>query len=205
MRGRSVASALVVLLLGCAAGSAQAQAWLPRVEISAGGGFIGSRAAEITSRGATDCDPAGKCAAVAGMQDLFDTSHYVWKPSLASGLVFRWRLRYREDDPAPDDVFGLGVGGQMIFASVPEGTRLLPAVTVHAGTKSQQLFFGFAFGTTDKVAFPGDASHIRVAGGASTDFVLPHATKRPIYFVGIVIDGVAITKGTNEPEAKPKG
>jgi len=124
----------------------------------------------------------------------------VWKPALASGLVFRWVLPFVKDDPNPDERFGFGICGQMVFAAQDEGTRLLPALTFHAGTRKTQLFFGFAFGASDAVSFPNGTKQARVPSGASTDFVQKHGAKKPIWFVGIVIDGLAVTG-----EKKPQG
>jgi len=188
-----VAASLTLLTALPAVPSLAAQAWLPRVEISAGGGFTGVRNAEVAQRNAVDCNAANQCTPVAGMVDLSDKSHYVWKPALASGLVFRWTLPYVKNHPNPDDQFGIGFGGQMVFGAQEEGTRLLPALTFHAGTKKTQLFFGFAFGSSDVVKFPNGVKGVRVPSGSTQDFVQTHGGKKPIYFVGIVIDGLAVT------------
>ena len=180
------------VFLGCV----HSAPWIfPRVEISAGGGFTGLRNAEVGQRPAVDCDTQNHCTPVPGSLDLTDQSHYVWKPALATGLVFRWVMPYVKDDSTPDKRFGLGIGGQMVFAAQDAGTRLLPALTIHAGTSKTQLFFGLAFGASDVVSFPNGAKSIRVSSDAVTDFVQRNAGKKKIFFVGIVIDGLAVTGG----------
>jgi hypothetical protein len=164
---------------------------LPRIEIAAGGGFVGIRAAEVASRPAVDCDPAGNCVTVPGFVDLLDNTHRVWRPALATGLVLRWSLEPKNDE---DDKFGMGLGGQMVFTPQAEGTRLLPALTFHAGTRDKQLFVGLLFGSTDEVRFPGGASTVRVADGVAPSFIEPNRRHKPNLFFGIVIDGAAVLK-----------
>jgi hypothetical protein len=189
-----LAAALIAFalpLLPVRTGAAQSRG-LPRVEVAAGGGFVGVRAADVSSRPALDCDAAGSCAPVDGFVDLVDNSRTVWRPALATGLVLRWSLEPNQQDE--DKKFGVGLGGQMVFTPQGDGTRLQPALTLHAGTKDTQLFFGLLFGSTDKVKFPGGASSVRVADGLTPNFIAPNARHHPDFFVGIVIDGAAVTK-----------
>jgi len=165
---------------------------LPRVEVAAGGGFVGIRAAEVASRPAVDCDPAGNCATVDGFVDLLDNTHRVWRPALATGLVLRWSLEPKNE--VEKDKFGVGLGGQMVFTPQTEGTRLLPALTFHAGTQDKQLFVGLLFGSTDEVRFPGGASTVRVAEGLAPSFIEPNRRHKPNLFFGVVIDGAAVLK-----------
>ncbi len=164
---------------------------LPTVEVAAGGGFVGARIAEVVSRPAVDCDAAGVCTPAPGFVDLLDDSRTVWRPALATGLILRWSMEPNEEDK--DKKFGLGIGGQMVFTPQGDGTRLLPAVTVHAGTRGTQLFFGLVFGSTDRVRFPGGASSVRVADGLIPSFIQPHRRRDPNFFLGIVIEGAAVT------------
>jgi hypothetical protein len=168
---------------------------LPTVEVAAGGGFVGARTAEVVSRPAVDCDAAGACTPVPGFADLIDNSRTVWRPALATGLILRWSMEPNEEDK--DKKFGLGVGGQMVFTPQGDGTRLLPAVTFHAGTRNTQFFFGFVFGSTDRVRFPGEASSVRVADGVAPSFIEPHGRRDPSFFLGIVIEGAAV-KGASQ-------
>jgi hypothetical protein len=91
-----------------------------------------------------------------------------------------------------DKKFGLGIGGQMVFTPQADGTRLLPAVTLHAGTRNTQLFLGLLLGSTDRVRFPGNASGVRVADGLTPSFIEPHGRRTPNFFLGIVIEGEAV-------------
>jgi hypothetical protein len=102
-----------------------------------------------------------------------------------------------------DKKFGLGLGGQMVFTPQADGTRLLPAVTFHAGTRNTQLFFGFVFGSTDRVRFPGGATSVRVADGLAPSFIEPHGRRAPSFFLGIVIEGAAV-KGESQNNATNK-
>ncbi len=163
---------------------------LPTVEVAAGGGFVGARSAEVVSRPAVDCDAAGVCTPVPGFVDLLDDSRTVWRPALVTGLILRWSMEPNESDP--DRKFGLGVGGQMVFTPQGDGTRLLPAVTLHAGTRNTQFFFGLVFGSTDRVRFPGGASSVRITDGLTPGFIEPHGRRSPSYFLGIVIEGAAV-------------
>ncbi len=171
-----------------------AQAWVPRVEVAAGGGFVGTPSTEIVQRPALNCTAANECTPVDGQVDLFADSRRVWRPALATGLVLRWRLKYIQEDSTPDERFGIGLGGQMVFTPQPDGTRLLPAATFHAGTKSTQLFFGLLFGSFDSVEFPNGVSTVRVSTGSQPNFVRPGGDDGPGFFVGVVIEGVAVTK-----------
>lgn len=190
-RSRAAASVLV-LALGPPCGAAAQNRGLPRVEVAAGGGFVGIRIAEVASRPAVDCDAAGNCTTADGFVDLLDNSRTVWRPALATGLILRWSLEPRQQDE--EKKFGVGIGGQMVFTPQGDGTRLLPAVTLHAGTQNTQLFFGLLFGSTDRVRFPGGASSVRVAEGLTPSFVEPNGRHNPNFFVGVVIDGAAVTK-----------
>jgi hypothetical protein len=191
LRSRAGATVLVLALAPPCPAVAQNRG-LPRVEVAAGGGFVGIRVAEVASRPAVDCDAAGNCTAVDGFVDLMDNSRTVWRPALATGLVLRWSMEPNQTDE--NKKFGLGIGGQMVFSPQGDGTRLLPAVTVHAGTRDTQLFVGILFGSTDRVRFPGEASSVRVADGLTPSFVEPNARHSPNFFIGLVIDGAAVTK-----------
>ena len=171
-----------------------AQWWLPRVEVAAGGGFAGVRVAQVGSRPAVDCVAGGPCQPVPDQIELFDATRRVWKPALATGVVLRWRAHYVENDPDPDEAFGLGVGGQMVFVPAGDETRILPGVTFHAGTKTTQLFAGFLLAKFDKVVLPSGLDRIRVPTGTEANFVQPDADNRANFFVGIVVGGVAVTK-----------
>jgi hypothetical protein len=189
-------AATVVVLPLVSAGEAVAQnRGLPRVEVAAGGGFVGVRVAEVASRPAVDCDAAGVCTPVDGFVDVQDNSRTVWRPALATGLVLRWSMEPNQKDE--NKKFGLGIGGQMVFTPQGDGTRLLPAVTLHAGTRNTQLFFGLLFGSTDRVRFPGSGSGARVADGLTPSFIEPNARHNPNFFVGVVIDGAAVTHKSN--------
>lgn len=184
--------AMVVVALAHVTSASAQKKGLPRVEVAAGGGFVGVRLAEVATRPAIDCDAAGICTPVDGFMDVLDNSRMVWRPALATGLVLRWSLEPNQDDESKK--FGLGIGGQMVFTPQGDGTRLLPAVTLHAGTQDTQLFFGLLFGSTDKVSFPGGASNVRVADGLTPSFIEPNGRHKPSLFVGVVIDGVAVKK-----------
>jgi hypothetical protein len=165
---------------------------LPRVEVAAGGGFVGIRLAEVATRPAVDCDGAGNCTPVDGFVDVLDNSRTVWRPALATGLVLRWSLEPNQSEE--NKKFGVGIGAQMVFTPQGDGTRLLPAVTFHAGTQDTQLFVGMLFGSTDRVRFPGGATSLRVADGLTPSFIEQNGRHNPNFFVGVVIDGVAVTQ-----------
>lgn len=184
-------TALILALFSLCPAVAQVRG-LPRVEVAAGGGFVGIRVAEVVTRPAVDCDAAGNCTTVDGFVDVLDNSRRVWRPALATGLVLRWSLEPKQEDE--NKKFGVGIGGQMVFTPQADGTRLLPALTFHAGTQDTQLFVGMLFGSTDKVVFPGGASRVRVAEGLTPSFIQPNARHSPNFFVGVVIDGVAVKK-----------
>jgi hypothetical protein len=190
---RSVA--LVAWMVAAASSASHAQSWL-RVEVAAGGGFVGTPGAVVVSRPAVDCDADNECVTVEGQVDLLADNKRVWRPALATGVVFRIAPSAEpEDTPEVKDTkFGVGLGGQMVFTPQGDGTRLLPALTVHAGTKATQLFFGLLFGSFDKVEFPNGAETIRVSAEGQPPFVRPNADGGPGLFVGVIIDGAAVTK-----------
>jgi hypothetical protein len=103
-------------------------------------------------------------------------------------------VHYVKDEPNPDEVFGLGIGGQMVFVPAGDETRLLPAVTFHAGTKATQLFAGFILARFDKVVFPSGLDRIRAPTGTEADFVQPDADNRANFFIGVVVGGIAVTQ-----------
>ena len=187
--------ALVMWVIATASSPSHAQSWL-RVEVAAGGGFVGTPGAVVVSSPAVDCDTDNECVTVEGQVDLSADNKRVWRPALATGVVFRIapsakKMRTSEER---DEAFGVGLGGQMVFTPQGEGTRLLPALTVHAGTKATQLFFGLLFGSFDKVEFPNGAETIRVSAEGQPTFVRPNADGGPGLFVGVIIDGAAVTQ-----------
>jgi hypothetical protein len=169
---------------------AAAQRYLPRVEVAAGGGFVGTPSTNVVARPAVDCNTENDCVTVEGQVDLFADSRRVWRPALATGIVLRWVISEGEKD---EEDFGVGLGGQMVFTPQGDGTRLLPAATIHAGTEKTQLFVGLLFGSFDKVVFPNGAESIRVPAENQPNFVRPREDSGPGVFVGVVIDGVAVT------------
>jgi hypothetical protein len=168
-----------------------AQSYLPRVEVAAGGGFAGTPGTEVVSRSAVNCNAENECVAVPGQVDLFADARRVWRPALATGIVLRWTGQSRTEN---EDAFGVGIGGQMVFTPSGEGTRLLPALSLHAGTGNTQLFFGLLFGSFDRVVFPNGAESIRVPAEDQPNFIRPREDNGPGFFVGVVIDGEPVTK-----------
>jgi hypothetical protein len=186
---------VLVLLVPVGSTQASGQSWL-RVEVAAGGGFAGTPGTTVVSRPAVDCDANNVCVAVPGQIDLFADSRRVWRPALATGVVVRVISKPKLKEPADTTArrFGVGIGGQMVFTTQAQGTRLLPALTLHLGNRTTQLFGGLLFGSFDKVVFPNGAESIRVDSDDQPNFVKPDADSGPGVFLGVVIDGVAVTK-----------
>lgn len=79
-----------------------------------------------------------------------------WRPSLSTGLVFRYRFQEK------DDAIGVGVGVHFVF--VPKGTsdasRAAPALTIHVGKAAMHVFAGIVIMPTDDAILPNNAERV---------------------------------------------
>lgn len=186
---------VVVLLCACSTVSLHAQGLRLSVEVAAGGGFAGIREAEVQTAPSLNCSGEPQvCTPDPDNITLVKNNKYTWRPSLSTGIIFRWQKR--ADDG--EDRVGVGIGGHFIF--VPSGTdsRAAPALTLHVGKQSTQLFFGMIFVPTDRVDLPGDSDRVVVpVGTSSTDFVRRDGGHGPSFFAGVVVGGIAVTKSAS--------
>jgi hypothetical protein len=184
------------------ASSALAQLPHMAIDIAAGGGFVGLDTNEVQTTPHTTCTPAQPPVCTADPANVVVTanSRYGWQPAVATGLVFRYipKPEYVGSDDQGGmkrDGFGIGLGAQFVFVPHGDNTRAAPALTIHVGRSSQQVFFGWVFAPVDKVEIPGGGpSAIVPAGFQATELIRPDAGRRPQFFAGVVIGGVAVTQ-----------
>lgn len=182
------------------------------VEIApAGGGFSVARSAEVLSTPHFICDSSGVCSTdPEGRLDLKANYHYVVKPAISTGIVFRrlWNAHGVDNE----DDFGVGVGTHLVFISGDgsSGSKVAPSLALHVGTQKTQFFAGVMFTPTDRVELPGGGTSATVPAGTDTArFLLPNRSGHINYFVGIVIGGVSTTSASRgaatEPAKSPGG
>jgi hypothetical protein len=172
--------------------------WRLNVEVAAGGGFAGIREGEVQTAPTLNCagDPQ-VCTPDSETVTLVRNNKYTWRPSLSTGIIFRW---YKSTDAEIGDKIGLGIGGHFVFVPSGNDSRAAPALTMHIGKQSTQLFFGMIFVPTDRVDLPGESDRVVVPAGTNpSDFVRSDGGSGPSFYAGVVIGGLAVTKTTASP------
>jgi hypothetical protein len=172
------------------------------IDVSAGGGFVGLNTVEVQSTPRTTCQAGAPPVCSIDAERVVITANYKygWQPAVATGLVFRYVFtpsefaRTTSNDPIKDGL-GVGLGAQFVFVPRGDVTRAAPALTLHAGRSSQQVFFGVVFAPSDKVEIPGGGTSAIVPVSFPTaGLIRPDARRRPQFFAGVVIGGVAVTR-----------
>jgi hypothetical protein len=163
------------------------------VEVAAGGGFAGVREAEVQTEPNMICSNASPpaCTEDANNNVFVANNKYSWRPSLSTGVIFRWT----EGKDTSGGKYGTGIGGHFVFVPAGKDTRPAPAITLHFGTRSTQLFAGSLLIPVDKADLPNGAA--RFIGPRSLDpksFVREGADRAWNFFAGIIVAGAAVTK-----------
>src|SRR5262249_25738930 len=117
-----------------------------------------------------------------------------WKPSLSTGVIFRWILHY-DDDTKKDDGIGVGIGANFVFVPNATNSTPAPAITFHVGKRSLQAFVGSIFVPTATVDMPGGGDKAVLPQGFDTSTLIRNdGGRKPTFFAGIVVGGVSLTK-----------
>lgn len=187
---RSVAL-MVLIGASVSAPSALAQRGF-HLEVAAGGGFAGIREAEVQTEPNLTCDAGtGICTPDTLTTILIRNKKYSWRPSLSTGVI----VRYQIADTADGAGIGIGAGGHFVFVPNGDGSRAAPAITLHVGSRSTQLFAGFIFVPTDEVHLPGGGNRAVVPRATRPeDFIRRDAGEGPSFFAGVVIGGISVSK-----------
>jgi hypothetical protein len=179
-------------VLACRSASPGSQRLITNVEVSAGGGFAGIREAEVQAQPNLVCgsQQPPQCTEDATSNVFTANTRYSWRPSLSTGVVFR----FTRGLDTTGNVFGWGFGGNFVFVPSGKDAKPAPAITFHLGTRSTQLFIGSLFIPVDKAEMPGGTQ--RFVGPRNLDpqtFIRAGADRAPSFFAGIVVAGAAVT------------
>jgi hypothetical protein len=175
------------------------------IDAAAGGGFVGVDTAGVQTIPNTSCDTSNppKCTADANTVIAIKNTAYSWQPALAVGLVFRY---IPNPGATSHDGVGIGVGGQFVFVPHGSSSRAAPAITVHIGTASKQLFLGAVFMPSDTVDIPGGGDRAVLSTGFQTSSLIrPDGGRGPTFFAGVVIDGKSLTSAPEAPAVPAAG
>jgi hypothetical protein len=170
-----------------------------RLEVAAGGGFAGLTEVEVQSEPNLLCDAGAPpvCTIDPANKMLIRNSAYSWRPAVSTGLVIRRLFEPSAEDVAAE-ALGVGVGAHFVFVPKSEGaSRPAPALAVHFGKATMQVFAGFIFVPTAKASLPGNRDRAIVPNSFDQSSLIRNdAGKGPSFFAGIVVGGVAVTKGS---------
>jgi hypothetical protein len=201
MRPKSIAITLFVSILTLPRpAAAQFGKWA--IDVAAGGGFVGLNTNEVQTTPRTTCTTADPPVCTVDTNNVVITanSRYGWQPAVATGLVFRFVPKAETVSKSTSgeelkDGIGFGIGGQFVFVPRGDTTRAAPALTIHVGKSSQQIFFGWLFSPVDRVEIPGGGTSAVVPAAFPTSSLLrPDSQRRAQFFAGVVIGGVPVTR-----------
>lgn len=166
------------------------------LEVAAGGGFAGVREVEIQVLPHMICDDVTPrtCIEAQGLANFVKNTKYAWRPTLSTGLVFRRRFRLEEDS------LGIGIGGHFVFVTKGTDTTAAPAVAVHVGKPSAQLFFGFIWTPVDEVNLPSGTKNAVMPATVGPDSFFRESVGSiwpRTFFAGVVIGGVPVVRTGN--------
>jgi hypothetical protein len=160
----------------------------------AGTAFAGLRLAEQLTVPAYS-PVQGGFAAAGDSLDLVRNTRVIWRPAFAAGLElsYMWTID-----------LGVGIATQMVTITRPNGDiGIWPAVTVHLGGKSNQVFLGYMFSQSDRVLFPNGQDRFRLPRtNPLPSFVQPNVSAFGAFIVGLTVGGLRIT-GKKEATASP--
>jgi hypothetical protein len=172
------------------------------IDVAAGGGFAGLRSSEVQTVPHTTCNSGQPpvCTVDSSVVKIIANSTYGWQPAIATGLVFRYvphpaRVGTSKSGEEVMDGIGVGLGAQFVFVPRDDTTRAAPAITVHVGKSSQQVFFGVIFAPSDRAELPGGGkSAVVPVGFDAAGLIRPNGGNKIQFFAGVVIGGVAVTQ-----------
>ena len=137
------------------------------LEVAAGGGFAGLSEVAVQQEPNLTCTTATPpvCTPDPANKVLVRNKAYSWRPSVATGIVFRMLFRETTEDRAAD-AWGAGHGTHFVFVPKSEGeARPAPALAIHVGKAQMQAFAGFILVPTNEATLPGGGNRAIVPIG----------------------------------------
>lgn len=176
----AIASAI---LLSCAssvyAGSLKVRALIA----PANAGYVGVTQAD-PAIAPTTRDSSGYRVLVPGFSTVRADKSVKWFPAVDAGVIVWW-----DADSHQEDSMGFGFGGHLVTYKVQDDTRFSPALTMHFGSRTKQLFAGVLFTQAGDVRLPGGSGEVNVPIGHEHDFDVPRggSPRTRNFYAGIVL------------------
>jgi hypothetical protein len=174
-RVRTVPGILTMLLLTTAAEAVELSIDIAPLN----GGLVGLKQADPVVRPHFLRQSDGSYKASDDLVVVRENHSFFWSPAISTGLIFR----FAEDA----DKIALGLGAHFVAFRDTVETRTAPALTIHFGTRTRQVFFGGLFVASDEVTLPGGRSEVVVPKDEAQAFTSRRTSRRLNFFAGIII------------------